>query len=185
MKTMGKIIIIFGSFVFILSQPAYSQGLSGLKSSLSTAINNKINAGKKLSSTTLNTIGNNTHFKSIKTKTGNFVGKHTRSVIGETVKTSSWRNVASVSGFRKAAGIAIGTANGALSKNTDKGFVTAMELGNLGSKKVIKSSNPGERFRRYTNHLPGTETGSQTHYFTTNIGTIKPGVPYDISEKLK
>lgn len=170
MKTMGKIIIIFGLFFFILSQSAYSQGLSGL-SSLRTTINTKINAGKRCISTNLDNIGNNAHFKSIKNKTGNLVGKHTQSVIGETVKTSSWRNVASVSGFRKAAGIAIGTASGALSGNKDTGFVTAMELGNLGSKRVrvLKTPNSGEKFRGYTNHVPRTETGSLTNYFLRRL----------------
>ena len=159
MQIIGKIFIVVGLFVFISGQSLNAQGLGGLKTNvnkklggikngISNRINTNINASKKLGSKTLDNFGKKINIKSIKNKTGNFVGKYTDTRIGSKVESSRWRDTATFTGARKAVGIAAGTAVGVLGGSRDSSIKTMNVLGGVGNKDLAQGAfyqNPNQR----------------------------------------
>ena len=147
MKSIGRIIGILALFVFISWQSAYSQGFGGLTSGISQKLGSLSEGIKTIGSKTLDNIGTNINIKSIKSTTGDFVGKHTHSSIGGKVKASRWRDAATVSGFRKAVGIVAGTAHGALGGSKDDASSTTIKFGGINGDDIAQGffyNNPGQ-----------------------------------------
>ena len=179
MKSIGRIIGILALFVFISWQSAYSQGFGGLTSGINQKLGSLSKEIKTIGSKTLDNLGTNINIKSIKSTTGDFVGKHTHSSIGGKVKASRWRDAATVSGFRKAVGIVAGTAHGALGGKQGDAVNTSMKVGNLKTKDlaegVLHNFPDSDQIVIKT---PGFGTGINTHFFSVNNGTVTEGMPW-------
>lgn len=121
MKTLGKILTLCALIVFFSSQLVYAGSTLDKLTGMGRSLRN-ITKGAGLQRIDKR-LG-------VKNAVGNFVGKYTDPALGGKVKSSSWWDVFTLSGFRKAVGITAGTAQGVVF-GKEVGRKAAQRIGDL------------------------------------------------------